>query len=329
MKKRVFLLIMLALFLLFSCGQIEFPENGQNGNGEDCTVKWAGIRFSEYGIVRTFGGWKKYPSPAKTASLIEKMQGYYNNSTGAIILIVGVMHGDDGCKLSFPTSSSYSDSHVEDSDEDEYAGLLNELEKRGASVWLQVEPGDANLVKLAKEVMNHYKGYTCVKGFGIDVEWYCPAGTHGWGTKLDSSLANEVLTAVQNIKSEYTVFLKHWDYRWLPSGKEGFIYVNDSQNFLDLDEDMDDDEIEALVNTISISDANDAAQTMQNDFADWASHFAPYPVMFQIGYQKDKPIWKKLFSNPARELGEYLVSGCKSGNDIGIIWVDFTLSEVL
>jgi hypothetical protein len=266
-------------------------------------VKWAGIRYSEYGIRRTFGK-NNYPSSAKTASLIEKMQGYYEDSTGAIILIVGVMSGDDGCSLSFPTSSGYSDKYVKDSDEDDYKDLLTELEKRNVSVWLQVEPGNADLVKLAKEVMTHYKDYTCVKGFGIDVEWYRPAGTDGWGTKLSSSLADQVLAAVRDINEEYTVFVKHWDYRWLPSAKEGFIYVNDSQNFLNLDEDIENKEIDALVNTISISEASDAAKIMQSDFSDWARHFAPCPVMFQIGYQKDKPIWKKLYANPAKELGE-------------------------
>lgn len=322
MKKSIIViaLIMAISLVLASCDQ--------NVNSGPCTVKWAGIRYSEYGIRRTFGK-NNYPSSSKTASLIEEMQGYYEDSTGAIILIVGLMRGDDSCSLTFPTSSGYKDNYVEDNDEDEYEELLTELDKRGISVWLQVEPGNADLVKLAKEVLTHYKHHTCVKGFGIDVEWYRPAGTDGWGTKLSSSIANQVLAAVQAINEDYTVFLKHWDYRWLPSAKEGFIYVNDSQNFLDLDEDITSDQINALVNTISLLEANDAVKTMQNDFSDWARHFAPCPVMFQIGYQKDKPIWKKLYTNPAKELGEYLVSGCKSGNNVGIIWVDFTLSEVL
>ena len=133
---------------------------------------------------------------------------------------------------------------------------------------------------------------------------------------------------MRDVDEDYTVFVKHWDWRWLPDATDGFIYINDSQNFLDLDEDISSSQINALVGTISLSEANDGAATMKKDFSDWASHFAPCPVMFQIGYEKDKPIWKKLYTNPAKELGEYLLSGCTSGNDVGIIWVDFTLKEV-
>lgn len=320
---------MVTAFALTSCDELF----GEDTSGP-CDVKWAGIRFSEYGIKRTFGK-NNYPSPSKTASLIEKMQGYYEDSTGAIILIVGLMHGDDSCSLAFPTSSGYKDKYVEGSEEDEYEALLTELDSRGISVWLQVEPGNADLVKLATEVMTHYKKHSCVKGFGIDVEWYCPAGTDGWGKKLTASVADQVLAAVRNVKEDYTVFVKHWDYRWLPSAKEGFIYVNDSQNYLGLDseDDLDRNELAALIeskiNTASASELREALEAMKSDFSDWAAHFAPQPVMFQIGYDKDKPIWKRLFTNPAKELGEYLAGGCRSGNDIGIIWVDFTLSEVL
>lgn len=261
------------------------------------------------------------------------MQGYYEDSDGAIILIVGLMHGDDTCGLEFPTSAGYKDKYVYDNDEDEYEELLTVLDSNGASVWLQVEPGNADLVKLAKEVMTHYKHHTCVKGFGIDVEWYCPAGTDGWGTKLSSTLADQVLAAVRDVNPEYTVFLKHWDWSWLPVAKDGFIYVNDSQNYLGISEELEGtelrNEINRLINSAPLSDLNDAASAMKADFADWARHFAPCPVMFQIGYEKDKPIWKRLYTNPAKELGDYILSGCHSGNDVGIIWVDFTLSEVL
>ena len=326
MKKKV--LIVLALIMAVALVMTSCDEFFNEESSGPCTVKWAGIRYSEIGIRRTFGK-ENIPSTSKTVSMINTMKGYYEDSAGAIILIVGLLSGDDTCALHFPTSSGYKDQYVYGSDEDEYEDLLTAFDNSGISVWLQVESGNANLVKLATEVMTHYKKHPCVKGFGIDVEWYRPAGTKGWGSKLSSSLANQVLAAVRKVDEDYTVFVKHWDWRWLPEATDGFIYVNDSQNFLDLDEDMTGSQINALVNSISLSEANGAASMMKNDFADWARHFAPCPVMFQIGYQKDKPIWKKLFTNPAKELGEYILSGCNSGNDVGIIWVDFTLSEVL
>lgn len=50
--------------------------------------------------------------------------------------------------------------------------------------------------------------------------------------------------------------------------------------------------------------------------------------MFQIGYKRDSRIWNA-YANPAREFGQAIVDECKSGNDIGIIWVDMTLSKVI
>ncbi|MBO7349434.1 MAG: hypothetical protein J6U27_05725, partial [Spirochaetales bacterium] len=63
-------------------------------------------------------------------------------------------------------------------------------------------------------------------------------------------------------------------------------------------------------------------------FSDWAARFAPQPVMFQIGYERDRWLWNT-FDNPAKEWGQTIVDGCKTGNDVGIIWVDFTLNEVI
>ena len=50
--------------------------------------------------------------------------------------------------------------------------------------------------------------------------------------------------------------------------------------------------------------------------------------MFQIGYQADRRVWGSM-ENPAEELGKALQSQCMYGNDLGIIWVDFSLKEVM
>ena len=99
------------------------------------------------------------------------------------------------------------------------------------------------------------------------------------------------------------VFVKHWDSAWLPDPIDGLIYVNDSQQFRSLEQ-------------------------MQEEFSSWAFAFEPCPVMFQIGYQADKRVWGKM-ENPAEELGKALQSQCMYGNDLGIIWVDFSLKEVM
>ncbi len=298
MKKFALLALLLGiLFLTFSCKQVEVPGGKYTG---DATVKWAGVRFSSYGMRQAYGK-ENFPTVAKATGFASKMQGFYEGSEGAYILIVGTMSGEDTCQLEFPLSTSIS--HAKGRDYDLYEDYLTAFDKAGYSVWLQVEPGDASLTKLATEVMSHYKHHSCVKGFGIDVEWYKAKDTDGEGTKLTASVANNVLKAVRAVNKDYTVFVKHWDYNWLPPATDGFIYVNDSQQFESLDH-------------------------VQEEFADWAAHFAPCPVMFQIGYRADKALWNS-FSNPAEDFGKFIVKGLKTKNDVGIIWVDFTLNQVL
>ena len=304
MKKRliVSLLILLSL-LFFSCKQVERPKEKE----EDSGVKWAGIRVSSYGMKESYGE-DNFPNVSKMMGFAESMESKYGGSTGAYIWIVGTVSEKDWtCNLEFPLSKEID--KVRGRNWDKAESYLAACDKAGYSVWLQVEPGDADLVALATEVMAHYMNHPCVKGFGIDVEWYKPAGTDGEGTPLSSEVANKVLKAVRDINPNYTVFVKHWDEEWLPEAKEGFIYVNDSQGFWD-------------------GKGMTALERMREEFSSWAETFAPCPVMFQIGYRADRSIWKS-FKDPAKELGQYLADGCNSGNDVGIIWVDFTLSQVL
>ncbi len=297
MKKRPFLLlaIVFLIFLVASCEQVQLPVNS-NGDG---VVKWSGVRVSSYGMNDSFDD--EFPSVTKMCGFADKMSSYYEGSTGAYILIVGTMSGDDTCHLNFPVSGEYD--YIEGSKYDRYEEYLTAFDKKGYSVWLQVEPGYADLETLVKLVMDRYGHHTCVKGFGIDVEWYRPVENSDRGTKLSNTVAKKVLNKVRSYDSSYTMFVKHWMESYLPSPMEGLIYVNDSQQFGSLEE-------------------------VREDFADWAENYAPYPVMFQIGYKADRWIWSE-FSNPAKEFGQYIVDGCTSGNDIGIIWVDFTLKDVL
>ena len=277
------------------------------------TVKWAGIRFSQYGIRRSYGK-DNFPGPDTTAGLMDKMASCYDDSTGACILIVGTIStvkDDYGnvvngrCSLDFPLSKKID--NASGSKKDFYEDYLTAMDNAGQAVWLQVEPGDADLEALATEVLSRYKHHPCVKGFGIDVEWYEYRKKYneeeGDSSKLSNTTAEKVLDAVHAINPDYTLFVKHWDYNWLPSRIDGIIYVDDWQMFK-------------------------SKQDAVNVFSGWANRFAPNPVMFQIGYDADEWIWSK-FDNPAQEFGQMIVDGCYSGNDVGIIWVDFTLKDVM
>ncbi|MBP5162107.1 MAG: hypothetical protein ILP16_03930 [Spirochaetales bacterium] len=277
------------------------PEEDDDEFSEMSPVKWAGIRVSSYGMRRSFGE-GNFPSVSDMAGYTGKMESLYEGSTGAVILIVGTVSEKDWtCRLAFPLSRRID--QTKSSEEDFYEDYLSAFDKAGYSVWLQVEPGNADLVELAREVMGRYRHHSSVKGFGIDVEWYRPEGTNGYGTVLSNEETERVLSTVREVDPDYTVFVKHWDNRWLPDLEDGIIYVNDSQQFRSLDE-------------------------MKDEFSSWAFLFEPSPVMFQIGYDADRRVWGKM-ENPAQELGKALQSECVYGNDIGIIWVDFTLKEVI
>jgi len=291
MKKTfiVIALIMAVSLIFTSCDEeIDIP----------CTVKWAGIRISTYGMRKSYG--KNFPDPTTMAGFAEKMEARYEGSNGAYILIVGEIH-DDSCGLKFPVKGEYS--NIYGSDEDKYESYLDKCDELGIDVWLQVEPGYADLVTLADLVMSRYSHHKCVKGFGIDVEWHKPVEGSDYGTKLSNNDAKKVLTKVRNYNQNYTVFVKHWDMRWLPSPMDGLIYVNDSQQFANMDQ-------------------------VISEFREWSAYYAPQPVMFQLGYDADTWIWSQ-YSDPAKEFGQAIVDACNSGNDVGVIWVDMTLSKVI
>lgn len=319
MKNRSILFLFVACLLLASlivipscAGSKTSDSSASRDAGQvdtepaDC-AKWAGIRVSSYGMEDSFGE-GKFPKVKAMSGFAQKMADRYEGSTGTFILIVGVVSESEWtCRLDFPLSHEID--MVQGKDEDFYEAYLKAFDKACYSVWLQVEPGNADLVALATEVMNHYKNHPCVKGFGIDVEWYKPAGTRGYGTKLDEDLAARVLEAVRAVNPDYTVFVKHWDNKWLPDAMDGLIYVNDSQGFRG-------------------GRSSSALDKMKEEFSAWAFYFDPCPVMFQIGYEADEGIWGEM-ENPAKELGAAILDACYTDNDKGIIWVDFTLADVI
>ena len=260
-------------------------------------VKCAGIRVSSYGMKDSFG---EMPDVGTMSGFAEKMAGCYEGSTGTYLLIVGTMSGDD-CSLNFPVSGDYD--HINGSKRDRYEDYLDKFDDMGYSVWLQVEPGYADLETLVELVMDRYGHHSCVKGFGIDVEWHKPVDGVEEGTKLTDEIAAKVLAKLRTYGSNYTLFVKHWDCNWLPSAMEGLIYVDDWQYFT-------------------------SNENAVNVFSTWASHFAPYPVMFQIGYPADKAVWGEL-ENPKGELGAILAEDVKDDQHVGIIWVDFSLKTAM
>jgi hypothetical protein len=259
-------------------------------------VVWAGVRSSQYGI-------KPFPDAAGWLKAMRTIGSYFPGSSPAAIWIVGQMAKERANMRLFFPSGGKEYPHIEFEPADRYEAYLDAFNKAGIKVFLQVEPADADMETLIDLVLGRYGRHPCVIGFGIDVEWFRVAARPGTGTPVDDATAEKWETRVKSHNPAYRLFLKHWDVDWMPPAYRGdIVFVDDSQIFKTMDE-------------------------MVDEFRDgWAPAFYPNTVVFQIGYGPDKPWWSKL-AVPPRDLGAAIAKGVKQ--DLGIIWVDFSLRDVL
>jgi len=266
-------------------------------------VQWAGFRYSSYGVKESFD---YIPSANDWTNYINKMKGnFYDNTKGAVVLIVGVESQTKYCKFGFPEPEHVSSSlKVKFSETDEYEDFLKKCDEKGYKVWLQVEAGDNDLVKLADIVLDRYGHHSSVKGFGIDCEWwYRNYTSENHGKPLSDSEAKRIVQAVRKRNPDYTVFAKHWETSFMPpTYRDGMIFVNDSQGF------------------------HGSLDRMKKEFKEWARIYQDSPVLFQIGYNADRSIWKKDPIDIAKAVAD---SASTYNSNIGIIWVDFTMKDAL
>jgi hypothetical protein len=282
----------LVLILCLLMTQAAGPAPAEGGG----KVVWAGVRSSQYGI-------KPFPAPGGWLKAMEAMKGHFPGSSPAAIWIVGQMTKDRRTMHLFFPSGGKEVPHVAFEPTDNHEAYLDAFDKAGVKVFLQVESADADMETLIDLVLSRYKHHPSVIGFGVDVEWYRIADTPETGTKVDDATAKRWEARVKSHDPAYRLFLKHWDVAWMPPTYRGdIVFVDDSQIFKSMEE-------------------------MVREFqTGWAPAFYPNTVVFQIGYGPDKPWWSKL-AVPPRDLGTAIAAGVKQ--DLGIIWVDFSLRDVL
>lgn len=293
MKKRALhmILLLLSVFPLNGCWRKISPQ----AVSIPSNVIYAGVRSSNYGI-------KPFPEPQGWQSAIDAMRGYFPGSTPCAIWIVGEFKRPKTCHLFFP-SEGKAYPYLEFEETDKHEQFLSHFDTTGIKVFLQVEPAHADMPSLIDLVLGRYGHHPCVVGFGVDVEWYREADKPEWGVPVDDETAKQWEARVKSHDPSYRLFLKHWDLKWMPQTYRGdIIFVDDGQEVKNL---------EALL---------DAFQNR------WADHFHPSTVIFQIGYNSDKPWWQKL-ATPPQTIGRAIARKVKQ--NCGIIWVDFSLRDVL
>jgi hypothetical protein len=237
------------------------------------------------------------PGPAYWVSVGERMAAAFPGSRPQAIWIVGDFAGK-GTILRFP--GTYSEPDVNYSLKDANEDALTLFDEAGLDVWLQVEPGDADVASLIHIVMGRYGHHPSVIGFGVDVEWFRSDGTPE-GEPITDELAAEWVSAIRARDPADRLFLKHWEQAMMPpTVRDGILFVDDSQQFRSLD-------------------------AMVDEFADWAAAFAPAPSAFQYGYPADKDWWSELDDPPA-DIGRAILAAAPTTE--ALYWVDFTVLEL-
>jgi hypothetical protein len=206
--------------------------------------------------------------------------------------------GGKGSALTFPGSTDKPDIFFASEDNNEAALTL--FDEQGVNVWLQVEPGQADVEELIRLVLDRYSHHPSVIGFGVDVEWYDSIGDPE-GKAVTDEEAAAWLAVIREYNPEYRLFLKHWlPEKMPPTLRDGLLFVDDSQELASLDE-------------------------MVAEFSDWGETFAPAPVGFQYGYGSDKVWWGEV-EDTAGEIGNAILTAVP--NTTGLYWVDFTVLDV-
>ncbi len=251
----------------------------------------AGFRFSTYGVGSN-------PGPDYWVSVGQQMSAKFEGSHPETIWIVGNFMGDGKTYLSF--NAETDDPNITSGYVDMNAQTLDLFDQNGFKVWLQVEPGNADMLTLIDLVLNQYKHHPSIIGFGVDVEWYKSDGSPV-GTPITDEEAQAWVNAIRAHNPNYRLFLKHWETDFMPpTYRDGIVFINDSQQF-------------------------ESFEHLMEDFTAWGEYFSPAPVGYQYGYPADKAWWQEL-QDPPGEIGTRLVNTIP--NTTSLFWVDFTIKEI-
>ena len=259
------------------------------------TIARAGLRSSIYGF-------NSFPDATWWLNTASDMASRFPGATPSVIWILGYTT-DDGCYLNFPNpypDSSFNQIYFSSKDENE--NYLNYFDQKGVKVWLQVEPGFADVSKLIDLALSQYGHHSSVIGFGIDVEWFrTSAANNEEGDAVADSEAAVWSARIKSYNQNYLFFTKHWLIEKMPPAfRTDMVFVDDSQDFPDMN-------------------------SMINEFIEWSNAFSSSRVAFQFGYDADKPWWGKL-SNPPKDIGDALIEKCPNISDL--YWVDFTAYDI-
>ncbi len=284
------LLVLLLVLLLAACQ----PASPASTPAPEPSLR-VGLRASHYGI-------SPFPDADWWITSARDMAGRFDDAAPTVIWIVGTVN-DDACWLNFPAPEGVQNGdlpHIIFSPLDDNESYLDRFDREGVRVWLQVEPGSADVVTLIDLVLDRYGAHSSIVGFGVDAEWYRHTVCEN-GCAVSEQEVIAWAEAVRRHNPRYQLFVKHWLFDRLPlTLHEGIVFIDDSQQF-------------------------DSLEAMLTEFQMWGNYYAPAPVGFQYGYPADRRWWSQLDDPPAA-IGEALRERLSNLSDL--YWVDFTAYDL-
>ncbi len=294
--KSIRLIIGIASLWLFSNFFTKSSIDDAAINTQDDSVHLAGFRASR--VNESYPN-LEFPSEDYWVRVGYQLAYKLPPSKPASIWIISLYQGNGYTRIGFPGQTE-SGSFILYSDEDQNEDYLNRFDSEGFKIYLQVEPGNANVEKLIEIVLERYGHHSCIAGFGIDVEWHRnDLSEHG--IAVTDSAARVWEEKIKSYNPEYRLFLKHYFKEWMPpSYRSDIIFINDGQGFASLGQ-------------------------LKNFFKNWGDYFSGSKVGFQFGYPADK-FWWELLNDPPADIGTALQSLIP--NTYGLFWVDFSVTQI-
>ena len=239
-------------------------------------------------------------TPNYWVNLTKQMASSVQDSSPGNIWAVGRIELSQGtCVLSFPSNQTYPHMFFETQDRNE--ALFTAFDENGIKVWLEVEPGFADIDQLIDVVLERYGHHQCVLGFVVDLEWRWMWPQPQKTVPVIDEEAGRWLDKIKLYNKNGTLFLIHWLTDVMPpTARKDIVFIDDQQNFVGLD-------------------------SLVNEFKLWGEHFSQGNVGYIFGYRRDLE-WLSKLENPPREIASVLIQNIP--NCCFVFWSHETILEV-
>jgi len=238
--------------------------------------------------------------PDYMVNLTKQMASLVQGSTPGNLWDVGRIETSKGtCVLNFPSNQTYP--HIFFDNRDRNEAQLKAFDDNGIKVWLEVEPGFADINQLIDLVLKRYENHSCVLGFSVDLEW-----RWGWPVTrktvpVTDAEANQWLSRIKSYNTNHKLLLIHWLPEVMPpTAQKDIVLIDDAQNFEGLD-------------------------SLIEEFKLWGENFSQTDVGYIFGYQRDLE-WLSKLENPPREIGSAVIQNIP--NCRFVFWSHETILEV-